>query len=156
MEIPPYSIGDFFTARSYVFHELAHAFFTGSLVRYSRAHIKVNRKTNQPNQPHLFTAFSNPGEPPLSPTRSHLLWVHHKTLFSRITLRMNELMSKQLKFNKKISISTLFYVYYFLQCWEYFTNGWVILLQRDLELLFYGPRRWFFTIITVKERFILR
>ena len=75
----------------YVFHKLActfslDLFFTGShfasvdkpvnslVGEKLRARIEVNRKTNHLIAwPHLFTAFSNPSEPPLYPTRSHLL-----------------------------------------------------------------------------------
>ena len=77
--ITTYSIGGF--------HGLARMFFMGSHLSSMdepmnslvgeklQAHIEVKRETNRHNgQPHLFTAFSNPGELPLYPTRSHLLW----------------------------------------------------------------------------------
>ena len=74
--ITTYSIGGF--------HGLARMFFMGShfssmdepmnslVGEKLQAHIEVKRETNRHNgQPHLFTAFSNPGEPPTYPTRMH-------------------------------------------------------------------------------------
>ena len=86
--IMPYSIGGF--------HGLARTFFMGSLLLFhglafcfdGRAreftclwkttglHRSKQKKQIDPiGLLHLFTAFFNPGEPPLYPTRSHLLWL---------------------------------------------------------------------------------
>jgi hypothetical protein len=51
---------------------LATTFFTGWLVSKQ---ISVICLLPRLLQHHLFTEFSNPGETPLSPTRSHLLWI---------------------------------------------------------------------------------
>jgi hypothetical protein len=45
---------------------------------------------------------------PKSQISFHTKRVHHRTLFSRITLGMNELISKQLKFNKKFQYQHFF------------------------------------------------
>ena len=68
MEIPP--CRNTALLHRVVFHGLARTFFMGSPVLFSWARIKVNRKTIWP---HLCTAFSNPGKPPLFPTRAHLI-----------------------------------------------------------------------------------
>ena len=40
----------------------------------ARIEVKI-KKIGPISRPHLFTAFSDPGEPPLYPTRSHLLLI---------------------------------------------------------------------------------
>ena len=51
------------------------SFFTGSLLvhRYNKLQTCISLICLLPT-----TAFSDPGEPPLSPTRSHLLWLQVK------------------------------------------------------------------------------
>ena len=74
--VPPYSIG--------WFHGFGHTFFTGSNFalmddsqagwNYELALKQTEKQIGPIGLSHLFTAFSNPGKPPLYPTRSHLLW----------------------------------------------------------------------------------
>ena len=91
--ITPYSLGGFqgiacmfFTSLLVLFHGLAFC-FDGQAREFTRRrktlglHRSKKKKQIGPNsRPHLFTAFSNPGEPPLYPTRSHLLWDRSKRL----------------------------------------------------------------------------
>ena len=78
-------------ARSYVFHWLAFLFdgrareFTRRCKTTSSHQSKKKKQIGPIGRPNLFTAFSNPCEPPLYPTRSHLLWITMLQVFTNIT-----------------------------------------------------------------------
>ena len=113
MALPPYSKFSFPWARSYMigiknyglaFHFDASREFMGLLVNLQtcpyvigikklRARIEVNRKTNRPNLPP--TAFSDPGDPPLSQTKAHLLWAQQNilTLLGPMLIKINTVLT---------------------------------------------------------------
>ena len=67
-----------------LFHGLAFS-FDGQALEFTRRwkttgthRSKQKKKIGPIGRPHLFTAFAKPGEPPLYPTRSHLLWLEEQ------------------------------------------------------------------------------